>query len=62
MPLAPVEIKFTLSCGISEFPIDGNTKDELISTADKALYHAKQTGRNRVVIWQKDMAHGIAIK
>ena len=62
MPLAPVEIKFTLSCGISEFPIDGNTKDELISTADKALYHAKQTGRNRVVIWQKEMAHGIAIK
>ena len=62
MPLAPVEIKFTLSCGISEFPIDGETKEELISTADKALYRAKQTGRNRVVVWQKELTDWIAIK
>ena len=62
MPLAPVEIKFTLSGGISEFPIDGDTKEELISTADKALYRAKQAGRNRVVIWQKEMTDWMAAK
>ena len=62
MPLVPVEIKFTLSCGISEFPIDGHTKEELISTADQALYRAKEMGRNRVVIWQKEMTNWIAAK
>ena len=55
MPVEQAEAKPTLSCGISEFPTHGNTKEELISTADKALYHAKQTGRNRVVIWQTEL-------
>jgi diguanylate cyclase (GGDEF)-like protein/PAS domain S-box-containing protein len=54
MPLGHHEIKVTLSCGISEFPTDGDTKEDLILTADKALYRAKQTGRNRVVIWQRE--------
>ncbi|MCM8815425.1 MAG: sensor domain-containing diguanylate cyclase [Candidatus Omnitrophica bacterium] len=39
----------TISFGISEFPSDGNTADELIRKADMALYEAKKQGRNRVV-------------
>ena len=54
MPAEHAEAKATLSGGIAEFPIHGNTKEELISTADKALYQAKQTGRNRVIIWKQD--------
>ena len=41
----------TVSMGIAEFPIDGNTPGEIIERADRALYHAKITGRNRVVVW-----------
>jgi diguanylate cyclase (GGDEF)-like protein len=41
--------KITLSIGIAEFPENGQTADEVISSADEALYAAKRKGRNRVV-------------
>ena len=40
----------TISIGVSVYPDHGKTDHELISAADKALYEAKQTGRNRVCI------------
>jgi diguanylate cyclase (GGDEF)-like protein/PAS domain S-box-containing protein len=45
------ETQATISCGISTFPLDGTTSDELIYTADKAMYRAKEKGRNQTVIW-----------
>ena len=41
----------TVSMGIAEYPLDASTPGELIERADKALYHAKTTGRNRVFVW-----------
>lgn len=41
--------KITISIGIAEFPADGQTADEVISSADEALYAAKRAGRNQVV-------------
>jgi len=41
--------KVTLSGGVATFPEDGRQQSELVAEADKALYQAKQTGRNRVV-------------
>ena len=38
----------TISIGCAIFPFDGEDKDTLISKADKALYKAKQDGRNLV--------------
>ena len=40
----------TLSIGVSACPDNGTTADELIGTADQALYEAKHTGRNRVCL------------
>ncbi len=42
----------TISAGVAEFPGQGATRDELVKSADEALYAAKQTGRNRVVTAQ----------
>ena len=43
----PVQI--TISFGISEFA-KGETADEVFARADKALYAAKDNGRNQVKI------------
>lgn len=37
----------TISMGVSSYPDNGNTVEALIQAADKALYRAKQEGRNR---------------
>ncbi len=38
----------TVSLGVSGFPADGLDADALLEVADRALYSAKQSGRNRV--------------
>jgi diguanylate cyclase (GGDEF)-like protein len=40
----------TISCGISEYPVHGNSANEMIIVADKAMYQAKAAGRNQVVV------------
>ena len=37
----------TASLGIASWPTDGVTKEQMLVSADKALYTAKGTGRNR---------------
>ena len=39
-----------LSMGVASYPVDADNKDELIASADQAMYRAKQTGGNRVCI------------
>jgi diguanylate cyclase (GGDEF)-like protein/putative nucleotidyltransferase with HDIG domain len=41
----------TISSGIASYPKDGNKVEELVEKADEALYVAKQTGRNKSVIY-----------
>jgi diguanylate cyclase (GGDEF)-like protein len=40
----------TVSIGVAVFPDHGYTADELLRSADKALYRAKNAGRDRVVL------------
>lgn len=47
--------RLTISLGISVFPADGTTANELIHAADLALYHAKDMGRNRLVLYEPSL-------
>jgi diguanylate cyclase (GGDEF)-like protein len=38
----------TVSVGVSAFPADGDSKEEIFERADEALYRAKAQGRNQV--------------
>jgi diguanylate cyclase (GGDEF)-like protein len=39
------------SCGVSFFPLHALDGETLFNMADKALYKAKRTGKNKAVIW-----------
>ena len=43
------ELRVTVSIGLSHFPRDASTPEELVARADAAMYAAKSAGRNRVV-------------
>ncbi len=47
-PALPFDM--TISIGLAQYQ-EKDTLEELTDRADKALYHAKQTGRNKVVPW-----------
>jgi len=50
-----VTLKKTVSIGVSEFPHDSDRFWQCIKFADIALYRAKETGRNKVVRFEKSM-------
>jgi diguanylate cyclase (GGDEF)-like protein len=52
-PIGPI----TISIGIAALPTHGKDVAALIELADVAMYTAKTTGRNRVVVWTEDMAN-----
>jgi diguanylate cyclase (GGDEF)-like protein/PAS domain S-box-containing protein len=46
-------LKITVSLGVSDLAQGPSSIAELIDQADRALLHAKETGRNRVVRWNE---------
>ncbi len=48
MKIGGLEHPLTVSLGVSTYPDDSTDPDHLLRTADRALYAAKQAGRDRV--------------
>lgn len=48
----------TVSAGVATYPDDAEDELQLIDRADEALYLAKQSGRNRVVVYGDEIKKG----
>jgi len=53
------EIRITISIGVAELARDMGDAQRLIHNADRALYQAKQEGRNRVVIYDPNATNAL---
>lgn len=49
-----IKIKIPLSIGVSFYPKDGDSIDQLISKADKAMYCAKNSGGDKCAIYKSN--------
>jgi diguanylate cyclase (GGDEF)-like protein/PAS domain S-box-containing protein len=54
--IAGQDVIIGASIGISLFPCDGRTKEQLFQAADTAMYRAKAAGRNRYRFFEPGMA------
>ena len=52
--IAQEKISITISLGVSILSPDCNNLTNLIETSDKALYIAKETGRNKTIFASSD--------
>jgi len=50
--LPNIDVKCTLSIGVSCFPKHGATLSDLLRKADIALYQAKEAGRNQILLFE----------
>ncbi len=56
------EMYVSASIGISLFPRDGTDPDELVKHADRAMYSAKDSGRNMYRYFTEDLNHEVREK
>ena len=55
------ELRFTLSMGISQYPEAGSSFNSLFALADKALYIAKDKGKNRYIIYRPELHDNVDV-
>lgn len=46
----------TVSVGVASYPVKATETEGLINAADRAMFIAKDTGKNRVVVWNAHRA------
>jgi diguanylate cyclase (GGDEF)-like protein/PAS domain S-box-containing protein len=58
IPYGRFNLNTTISMGIAWYPAHGETKEALLRAADMAMYVAKNTGRNRVIVFEEHETGG----
>ena len=56
------EVQISASVGISVYPDDGQTLEDLIRHADAAMYHSKKSGRNRFEFFTPELNAPVAAR
>lgn len=51
-----IELSIAMSIGAAIYPNDASNSEELLKCADKAMYRAKHSGKNKIAFFQKDPA------
>jgi diguanylate cyclase (GGDEF)-like protein len=54
------DVRTSLSVGVVAYPDDGQTADELMISADQAMYASKRQGKNRVIDYASARAGGLS--
>ena len=54
-PVDGQDLHISVSIGISIYPTDGQDAETLLKSADTAMYHAKENGRNNYKFFKQDM-------
>jgi diguanylate cyclase (GGDEF)-like protein len=49
IPVSGTRLEASISVGVVSYPDDGRTSDELLISADQAMYASKRSGKNRVM-------------
>ena len=47
-------LELSVSGGVATFPVDGEDAESLVECADRAMYLAKESGRNRIVLYHSE--------
>jgi predicted signal transduction protein with EAL and GGDEF domain len=50
-----IDIYLRISVGVASYPEAARTADDLIQSADIAMYHVKDKERNSIAVFQKEM-------
>ena len=58
--LGPEPLRTSVSIGVAVYPGDGPNEEELIRSADLAMYQAKRKGRNGIVLFSPELSSHFA--
>jgi diguanylate cyclase (GGDEF)-like protein/PAS domain S-box-containing protein len=60
--LGGIELRVTCSIGVASYPRDGGSAEELLASADMAMYRAKELGRDGIAVFSSEMAADVKKK